>query len=322
MSFRHALSSLFVYSLAVFLACGSQPQPQPQPMPSSVALTFKPVDAQGQLFACGAQNLALAGLTNARPGDLRLYVHDVKLLKGGKTLDVSVTDDGVWQRDGLVLLDFENRSAECSIVVFGKATTAETNNVIKGTVSEPGPYDGMQFTVGVPFDKTYLPLDSAPSPLNSAGMDHGADGRQHFRLVFYTPTTASDGGTFQNFHNLLMYRSVCDAVTVDGGLPASAEACAKPNRPVVRIEGAFNPATQALLFDVSKLLTGYPTPGSGPSAKLSMDGRIDCFGPLHARDLGPQVGAQRCGTFYSNLGVGYGTGRPEGTQTVFRIGAP
>jgi hypothetical protein len=81
-------------------------------------------------------------------------------------------------------------------------------------------------------------------------------------------------------------------------------------------------ATHAVLFDVSKLLSGYPTPGSGPSAKLSADGRIDCFGPLHARDLGPQLGAERCGTFYPNLGVSYATGTGAGMQTVFRIGAP
>jgi uncharacterized repeat protein (TIGR04052 family) len=318
MSLRTSVLSSCVLVLAIAAACGTQPTPQP----TAITLAFKPVDADGKRFACGAQDLALAGLTNARPGDLRLYVHDVKLLKAGKALEVAVADDGVWQKDGLVLLDFEDRSAECSIVVFGKATTTETNTVIKGTVAEAGPYDGVQFTVGVPFSKTYLPLDSAPSPLNSAGMDHGSDGRQHFRLVFYTPTTTGDGGTFQNFHNLVMYRSVCDAVTVDGGVPASESDCAKPNRPVIRIDGAFDVATQAVLFDVSKLLAGYPTPGSGPSPKLSSDGRIDCFGPLHARDLGPQVGAERCGTFYPNLGVSYATGTGAGMQTVFRFGTP
>jgi uncharacterized repeat protein (TIGR04052 family) len=288
-----------------------------------VQVQFRPVDADAQDVRCGMTNGKIAGLTDVRLGDLRLYVHDVRLLKGDREVALDLTQDGAWQKDGTALLDFEDRSAECALAVFGKATTPETNRVVRGVPREAGPYTGVAFRVGVPFSQNYLPLATAPSPLNLSGMDHESDGRQFLRVVLYSPSTNNpDAGTmFQGAHNLVMLRSVCDSVTSgDAGAPPTNPAmCAKSNRAEVRMTGAFDPASSSVLFNVDALLKGYPTPGAANigSPKLSSAGRIDCFGPLHARDLGPNLGAERCGTFYPNLGLNYASGATDGPQTTF-----
>jgi len=286
-----------------------------------VSLRFKAVDNSGAEFKCGATNLQIAGLTDALAGDLRLYVHDVSLLKaGGRAVPLALTQDAKWQHQNVALLDFEDATAECAFVIFGKAKTAETNREIKGTPAEGGPYVGVRFTLGVPPSLNHSETATAPSPLSSTGMDHGVpDGRQFLRASFYSTTT---GATGNSDHNLIMLRSVCNNVTGDGGAPpADAEACTKPNRPVFTVERplGYDPAAQEIVLDVGKLFAGFSKPGTADATDLNADGRVDCFGPLHAGDLGPNVGAARCGSFYPALGMAYATGRAGVTQTVFSL---
>jgi uncharacterized repeat protein (TIGR04052 family) len=288
---------------------------------SAVTLRFKAVDGDGKEFKCGADGLKIGSLTDALPGDLRFFVHEVALLRaGGEPVPVSLVDDGKWQHQNVALLDFEDATAECAFVIFGKAKTADTNVTLRGTPAANGPFTGVRFTIGVPPNLNHTDVAVAPAPLSSTGMDHGiADGRQFLRASFYSPTT---GATGNGDHNLVMLRSVCNNVTADGGAPpANADACTKPNRPQISVEraGGFDPATHEILVDVAQLFAGYsPLRTAGP-ADLNDKGRIDCFGPLHSGNLGPVLGAERCGRFYPNLGLDYATGRASGTQTVFSI---
>lgn len=324
-------SSFLAFSFVVFpLGCGA-PAPagtsssgdttSTAPSPAEVTLRFRAVDAEGAPYTCGATGLHLAGLDDVTPGDLRFYVHDVRLLKAGRPIDIALTQDKAWQYENVALLDFEDATAACSFVIFGKSKTPETNHVVRGTPAEVGPYDGVELTIGVPIGLNHVATADSKSPLNTTGMDHGAaDGRQFLRVSFYSDTT---GATGDNDHNLLVFRSVCNDVTDGGAVPASAEECEKPNRPVVRLAhtGEFDPAKTTIVVDVDAVFHGYTTPGSpgGPHPDLSAEGRIDCYGPLNAGDLGPQSGSARCGTFYPNVGLAYETGRPEGEQKVFRL---
>ena len=292
--------------------------------PGPIEIRFRAVDADGTTVACGTNGLKIAGLEDARLGDLRLFVHDVALFReDGTAVNVELEQDGVWQTENVALLDFENQSAECEYAVFGKATTAATNTVVHGTPTASGPFVGVRFVLGVPVALNHVPVDIANAPLSSTGMDHGqADGRQFLRTVLYSPQTSPDGGiTGTGDHNLLMLRSVCNNVTADGGIPAAAEECSKPNRPVIELrrEGGFDPATHSVLFDVAELFSGYSRPLGTPGPEdLSGTGRVDCYGPLHAGNAGGS-GIARCGTFYPKLGLDYTTGRASGMQSVFSI---
>lgn len=291
------------------------------PPPTGIRLEFEAVDAMGARFACGAQGLHIAGLKDAIAGDLRFYVHDVRLLKDGRAIEFALEQDKAWQYENVALLDFEDATSACSYVIFGKSKTPETNRVVRGVPAEAGPYDGIELTLGVPAALNHLETAASKSPLNTTGMDHGAaDGRQFVRASFYSLTT---GATGDKDHNLLVFRSVCNNVTDVGKVPASAEECDKPNRAKIRLtqSGGFDPSKDTIIVDVNAMFAGYTTPGSagGPHADLNDGGRIDCFGPLNAGDLGAQIGAERCGKFYANVGLDYATGRPKGTQSVFRI---
>lgn len=302
---------------------GAEGSPTPDAGDGGIATTtirFKAADGDGKEWRCGSSNLRVGNLTDVRPGDLRFYVYDVTLLASdGTSVPFALVDDGKWQHQGVALLDFEDATAECAFVIFGKAKSADVNTELRGTPAAAGPFRGVRFTLGVPPSLNHTEVAIAPSPLSSTGMDHGpADGRQFLRASFYSTTTGTTGN---NDHNLIMLRTVCNNVTGDGGAPpADAEACTKPNRPVITVErdGGFDPTQHEIVVDVTNLFAGYSPLGTPGPADLNDNGRVDCFGPLHAGDLGPTLGAERCGKFYPNLGLAYGTGRAAGTQTVFR----
>jgi len=322
---------LLVGGLTAMLGCGDDAESVTL---EPVEIRFSAVDATGEAFSCGRDDLRIAGLQDAQPGDLRLYVHDVHLLDSeGNRVEVALEDDDIWQHvegdDHVALLDFEDGTAACEEVIFGKVKTSETRNFVRGTPAQPGPYSGVGFRVGVPAALNHTETAPAPAPLNSTGMDHGpADGRQFVRFAFYSETL---GAPAEGAYNLYILRSVCNNVTADGGVPASPDDCAKNNRPEVTLGGAgstFDPTSDEVIIDVDALVDAYTVPGStgGPHPDLNPDGRIDCFSPLHAGDWAPPMapvtfsGAARCGTAYPALGLDYDTGAVVGTQRVFWLG--
>jgi uncharacterized repeat protein (TIGR04052 family) len=82
-----------------------------------------------------------------------------RLDEKGKPTPVELTQDDKWQFDDLALIDFEDATGACG------NGTPETNTVVSGTVPA-GRYSGIQFTVGVPFEKNHTDLTTMPSPLN------------------------------------------------------------------------------------------------------------------------------------------------------------
>ncbi len=113
-------------------------------------------------FACGHSYTGI-GLTKTtiRPIDFRFYIHDIRVFaENGNPVPVELTPDDKWQFDDLALIDFEDATGACG------NGTPETNTVVRGTLPAGHRYSGLQFTVGVPFEKNHTDLTAMPSPLN------------------------------------------------------------------------------------------------------------------------------------------------------------
>src|SRR5689334_1928446 len=81
---------------------------------ASYTVTFTPLVA-GAPFSC-SQTYDNVGTTKSTiaPQDLRMYVHDVKLVRAsGQAVPLQLKPDGKWQSDNVALLDFEDGSGSC-----------------------------------------------------------------------------------------------------------------------------------------------------------------------------------------------------------------
>ncbi|MGB0591849.1 MAG: MbnP family copper-binding protein [Myxococcota bacterium] len=133
------------------------------PSEVEVAISFA-VTVNGEAFTCG-KTYANIGTSAADFGfnDMRLYVHDVFLIdEQGEATPVTLDQDGVWQRDGVALLDFEDGCEN---------GTQQVNQALTGTALD-GEYSGVRFTVGVPpeLNSSETVLEGRGSPLNQTAM--------------------------------------------------------------------------------------------------------------------------------------------------------
>lgn len=118
-------------------------------------------------FSCGMMYSGLGTtMSTWRPKDFRFYVHDVKLLTAsGTEVPVTLSEEMTWQRDGVALLDFEDRAGDC---VEGNPPT---NTTVRGS-APAGTYTGLRFTLGVPFRMNHQNQATAMSPMNQIGRAH------------------------------------------------------------------------------------------------------------------------------------------------------
>lgn len=213
-------------------------------------------------FACGQsyEGLGTSG-TTLTPEDLRLYVHDVRLVRADGTEEpLALTQDGAWQYEDLALLDFEDKSGPCS-----NGTTA-TRHEITGEAPE-GPYTGVRFTLGVPFELNHNDVTAAPSPLNLSGMFWSWNGGYKFLRL----------DTQEDFR-IHLGSTGCQGEVGD------ISACDHPNRAEYALEG-FDPTTGTIVFDFASLLAGSDlsqnAPGTAPGC-MSDPSDTDCE-PIFSR---------------------------------------
>ena len=92
---------------------GGTPVVPPDELP--VTLTFA-AKVGSETFSCGSTYTGLgADDSTVHPVDFRFYVHDVRLIDdSGAEVPVALTQDGLWQYEGVALLDFEDRSGTCA----------------------------------------------------------------------------------------------------------------------------------------------------------------------------------------------------------------
>ena len=130
-----------------------------------VAINFA-AEVGGAPFSCAESYDGLGAKKTAMTvTDYRLFVSQAALVRAdGSLAPITLEQDGQWQYDNVVLLDFEDGSANCSAT-----GNAPTNTTLRGTV-EDGDYVGLAFTVGLPFEHNHVDTTVAPAPLNTTGM--------------------------------------------------------------------------------------------------------------------------------------------------------
>lgn len=235
-------------------------------------------------FDCNAtyQGLGMAG-SEAKLTEFRLYLHDVKLLdKNGAAVPVELTQDGLWQYQGVALLDFESKEGACA------NGTMPVNMAIKGQVPA-GEYDGVSFKLGVPFELNHADVATAPSPLNLSAMFWSWNGGYKFLRVDATVT-----GSDKSF-NLHLGSTGCV-----NGPDGKVESCERSNRPEVVLTG-FDPLTSPVVIDYAAVVSESDLSTDAGGAPGCMSGATD----------------PECVAVFSHLGIDIADGSIHPEEQVF-----
>jgi uncharacterized repeat protein (TIGR04052 family) len=235
-------------------------------------------------FICGNSYEGIGlGATTMTPSDFRFYVHNVRLLDdSGREVPVLLDQDGIWQLEDLALLDFEDKTAPCNI------GTVQTNTTLRGMVPR-GSYDGIRFTLGVPFRMNHQDASIAPSPLVLTSMFWNWQGGYKFVRI--------DDATDQVRIHLGSTGCTTDA-------PNSVIGCARPNLGEVYLP-AFDPATDTIVADLAAVLADNDISVNQPETPPG------CMAGPTDSDCGPML---------QNLGVNFANGLPDPSrQTFFQV---
>jgi uncharacterized repeat protein (TIGR04052 family) len=152
---------VLVAAASALIGCGSPEDSSSRSFELEFQARFgaEPVDCGADLSDLGSSGVA------AKLLDFRLFVHDVELVRaGGQRVPFHLAVDGVWQRDGVALLDFEDGSGSC------ETGSSDTNVTLRGDAPPHDDYTGVAFTLGVPERLNHLDAATAPAPFNTPGL--------------------------------------------------------------------------------------------------------------------------------------------------------
>lgn len=251
-----------------------------------VSIRFKAVVGQEEL-ACGKSYSGI-GITKSTisPRDFRFYVHDVRLVdQAGKSVPVDLKQDDKWQLDNVALLDFEDATGSC------RNGTAERNTAVTGTVPAGGPYRGLRFILGVPFEKNHTDLTRMPPPLNLTALAWVWNAGRKFARLDFSSTGVPRG------YAVHLGSTGCKPDDTKTTVPTS---CGAPNRLEVEF-ASFDPAQDVVLADLAALL---------------QDSNVDEGGKMMSGCMsGPSSSA--CAPLFANLGLPF-PGQSTRPQRLFR----
>jgi uncharacterized repeat protein (TIGR04052 family) len=212
--------------------------------------------------------------------DFKLYVHDVRLVRGEQEVPLELEQDGLWQYQDLVLLDFEDNVGSCD------NGTSETNNVIKGTLPSGPTPDRIRFKVGVPEALNHNDSATAPSPLNLSGMFW--DWQTGYKFV--RMDAAPVGGEPFLLH----------LASTDCSGSGSEAVCDRLN--VAEIDLAY-PADGIVVLDYAELVKNVDLAADQGGAPGCMSGPMD----------------PECQQVFPSYGVDIDTGAPSGTPSWMAV---
>lgn len=279
----HSLLGVACFVLPALTGCEQQAAE-----PRTVSISFA-TKVGNEPFSCSATfgNLGTKK-TSAQPLDMRMYVHDVHLVRDdGSEEPVALDQDGQWQRDGLAFLDFEDGTGTC------QTGSPEMRTKITGTVPE-GNYVGIGFTVGVPPEQNHLDAATAPAPLNIPGMWWSWKGGYKFiRLEMQTPVNP-----IYYFH---LGSTACDGTVNDGF------SCAASNQAHIHLDD-FQVDKNTVVFDIAAFY-----------AQADLDHQVD---PMNDGISGCMSfpGDPECPSVFEALGMTFeGQGASNPQQSAFRV---
>ncbi|KPQ31637.1 MAG: AZL_007920/MXAN_0976 family protein [Phormidesmis priestleyi Ana] len=281
----------------------------------AVTLNFEGM-VGNQPFSCTESYQLGTAETMAVPTDFRLYLSDLALIDArGNAVPITLEQDGKWQYENVALLDFEDRTGTCA------NGTPETRTEVMGIVPA-GDYQGVQFTVGVPFDLNHDDATLAPSPLNLTSLWWNWRGGYKFlRVDLETrhmnaelPVQPKTEGHFEQGSSTTHTSDIGHGAGATGfaihlgstGCQAEGEnlqptSCVNPNRADIVLSD-LNPISDIIVVDLAALVqfnnlsTNMP---NTPAGCMSAPEDADCMGIMHS------------------LGISF-NGEPSPGQTVFR----
>lgn len=240
----------------------------------------------GQPFECG-KSYPDIGTTRSvmTPSDFRMYVSEVHLInRQGQAVKVELEQDKVWQLENIALLDFENAQGPC------RNGTPAMNQTVRGRVPA-GQYQGLRFTLGVPFARNHGDPTVAPAPLSSTAMFWNWQGGYKFlkfdaatsgQQSVMSPPAAHGGGSASGFSVHLGSTSCASASKT-----TAPTACQQPNWVVVDFP-AFDVNKHVVVADIGPVLAkanvDINTPGTSPGC-MSFLGDADCVAIMPALGL-------------------------------------
>lgn len=212
--------------------------------------------------------------------DLRLFVHDVRLLTpGGEEVPVELPEQSPWQGGAVALLDLEDGTGAC---LNG---TAAMNASVRGTVPA-AEYTGLAFRIGVPASRNHADPLQAPPPLNQSAMHwHWLTGYKFLRAGI-----ANENDGFW----LHLGSTLCE------GTATAPKGCAHANLPRVVLPG-FTPGESLVVLDLARLAAAADLGDGRPSDCSSGPAESTCAAPFRA------------------LGLDFASGETIGTPAVVRV---
>jgi uncharacterized repeat protein (TIGR04052 family) len=227
---------------------------------------------QGKAIDCGSADAALT--------DMRFYVSNVQLVDSdGQSHDVRFATEKSWQNDAVAYIDLENGSGACQ-----NGTAATFDHVLGVAIA--GQYQGLRFTVGVPFRLNHENPLTAKPPLDDPDMHwHWRSGYKFLRAGV---RTADDGFWIHTGS------AGCE------GTVGNITGCTFPNRIEVFLPD-FVVGENAVSIDLTELLR---------DVDLHDATRSDCSsGPPETSCLTP----------FAALGIDFTSGEQNGAQRVFSV---
>ncbi|MGE0789138.1 MAG: MbnP family copper-binding protein [Sandaracinaceae bacterium] len=272
------------FSLALALALsGGCAQGVPVTIELAARVGSEPAECGGMYAGIGTTSSTL------ELDDLRLYVHDVRLVgSDGSEVPLELDQDGAFQLDSIVLLDFEDGTAGC------QSGNPQLNSTIRGTVSEgEGPFTGVRFKLGVPFERNHGNAAAAPSPLNVTSLFWTWNLGYKFVRIDSRTTGQPDG-----------FQVHLGSTGCDGDGNGNVTGCAADNVAEIELDG-FDPDANRVVLDVAALLAGTDVDADAGGAHGCQSGADD----------------PECGPIFDRLGLPYGGNGPTGNQSFFHVEA-
>jgi len=283
---RHAIAAALLAAALAACSDGGGAAPLAPTGPTRVAITFA-ARVNGEPFACGRTYPGLGlGSIDWEPSDLRVYVSNLRLVRDdGSEQPVELDQDGATQLEGIALLDFEDATARCSLV-----GTPETNVHVRGQVSA-GTYEGVRFTLGVPFERNHGDASVAPPPLDASAMFWTWN--TGYRFLVLDGVIPSGAGTSVHV----------GSTRCEGDGRGNVTGCDYPNRAEIALDG-FDASRDAIVLDAGVLMSRSDLATNSPGTSGGCQGSPtdpDCEGP------------------FALLGLPFG-GIAAPAQEVFRVG--